>query len=132
MKTYRRSGGTEQLNSFLISALNRRHWSASCPVCFTSRNKSPWFPLKRRWGWPQSRSVHYGETKISCACWIQTPDLPAHGQVIVLTVLSWLHKNYAVALNLNILILLVIVREESSRQKLLPPARLFLATTGLC
>jgi hypothetical protein len=49
---------------FLTSALDGGEWSASRPGRFTPR-ESPWCPLDRRLGGPQSRSGRGGEEKNS-------------------------------------------------------------------
>jgi hypothetical protein len=48
-----------QIHVFLTSALVGGEWSASRPC----RGKSPWYPLGRRLGGPQSRPGRYGEKK---------------------------------------------------------------------
>jgi hypothetical protein len=52
----------------LTSVLDGGEWSASRPGRFTPRGKSPWYPLDRRLGGPQTRSGRSGEEKNS-----QTP-----------------------------------------------------------
>jgi hypothetical protein len=54
--------------------------------------------LKRRWGWSQSKYVHYGEIKNLLPLLDQTPNLAAHRPVTIPKEISWFHKNYAVAL----------------------------------
>jgi hypothetical protein len=49
--------------TFLTSALDGGEWSASL-LGRLSRGKSPRYPLDRRLGGPQSRSVRYGKEKI--------------------------------------------------------------------
>jgi hypothetical protein len=49
----------------LTSALDGGEWSASRPGRFTLQGKSPWYPLDRRLGGPQSRSGGGGEEKNS-------------------------------------------------------------------
>jgi hypothetical protein len=43
----------------------RGGWSASQPVRFVPQGKSPWYPLDKRLGWPQSRSRRGCEEKNS-------------------------------------------------------------------
>jgi hypothetical protein len=58
MKTY---GGVDVwIHIFLTSAL-RGEWSDSRPGRFTHWGNSPWYPLDRRLGRPQSRSGRRGE-----------------------------------------------------------------------
>jgi hypothetical protein len=45
----------------LTSALDGIEWSASCPCRFTPQGKSPWYPLDRRLGGPQSPSGRGGD-----------------------------------------------------------------------
>jgi hypothetical protein len=50
-------------------------------VSFTPRplypkGKSPWYPLDRRLGGPQSRSGRCGEEKKSIPCWESNPRTP--------------------------------------------------------
>jgi hypothetical protein len=49
----------------LTEAINGGEWSASRPGHFTPQGKSPWYPLARRLGGPQSHSGCYGEGKNS-------------------------------------------------------------------
>jgi hypothetical protein len=49
----------------LTSALDVGELSVSCPGHFTLQGKSPWYPLDRRLGGPQSRSGRGGEEKNS-------------------------------------------------------------------
>jgi hypothetical protein len=48
----------------LTSALDGGEWSPLHPGRFTPQGKSPWYPLDRRLGGPQSRSGRRGEEKI--------------------------------------------------------------------
>jgi hypothetical protein len=48
----------------LTSALDGGEWSASHPGHFP-QGKTPWYPLDRRLGGPQSYSGHNGEEKNS-------------------------------------------------------------------
>jgi hypothetical protein len=48
----------------LVSALNGGEWSASRSAALP-QGRSPWYPLDRRLGGPQSRSGHGGEEKNS-------------------------------------------------------------------
>jgi hypothetical protein len=69
-----------QLHAFLTSALDGGELSASRPGRFTSQGKSPWYPLDRRLGEPQSRSGRGGEEKNSQSppeIETQNPDRPA-------------------------------------------------------
>jgi len=54
-----------QCHTFLDSELEEDEWSASHPDCFTPQGKSPWYPLDRRLGGPQSQSRCSGEEKNS-------------------------------------------------------------------
>jgi hypothetical protein len=55
----KRGGGSGGISlPFLMSALDRGEWLASRPGRFTSR-----YPFNRTLGWPQGRSVRYGEEK---------------------------------------------------------------------
>jgi hypothetical protein len=49
----------------LTSVLDGCEWSASRPGRFTHRKNSPWYPLDRRLGGPQSQSGRGGEEKKS-------------------------------------------------------------------
>jgi hypothetical protein len=61
IKTY---GGVEvYLHSFLTEILDGGDLSASRPGRFTPMVKSPWYPLDRRLGGPQSRSGRGDEKK---------------------------------------------------------------------
>jgi hypothetical protein len=64
MKSYWGSGGIAP--RILTAALAGNELSASRPGCFASSpGKSPWYPLDRRLGGPQSRSGRGGEEKNS-------------------------------------------------------------------
>jgi len=49
----------------LISALDGGEWSASCPGCYTPRERACHYPLDRKLGGPQRKSGHGGEKKNS-------------------------------------------------------------------
>jgi hypothetical protein len=49
----------------LTLALDGGEWSASCPGRLHLQGKSPWYPLDRGFGGPQSRSGRGGEEKNS-------------------------------------------------------------------
>jgi hypothetical protein len=65
----------------LTSALDRDVWSPSSPDRFTPQGKSPWYPLDRRLGGPQSRSES-GE-KLLPVDGIRTPDHPARSSEFI-------------------------------------------------
>jgi hypothetical protein len=59
-------GGVDYSSThFLPSALDGGEWSASRTGRFTPQGKSPWYPLDRSLGGPQSRSGRGGEQKNS-------------------------------------------------------------------
>jgi hypothetical protein len=60
IKTY----GEWRYSSTFLDLGSRWEWSASCPCHFTPQGNSPWYPLDRRLGEPQSRSGHCGEVEI--------------------------------------------------------------------
>jgi hypothetical protein len=63
MKTYWGSGG---LTSHILDLGTRWRWVVSfTPRPLYPQGKSPWYPLDRRLGGPQSRSGHGGEEKNS-------------------------------------------------------------------
>jgi hypothetical protein len=63
MKTY--WGVEVDLHVFLTLALGGGEWSALLPGRFTLREKSPWYPLDKRLGGPQSHPGRGGEEKNS-------------------------------------------------------------------
>jgi hypothetical protein len=85
-------GGMDvSLHKFLTLALDKGEWSALCN-CFTPWGKSPWYPLHRRLGGPQSQSGHSGRKKKSLHyyCWKSNPSCPAHSLATILPELHWL------------------------------------------
>jgi hypothetical protein len=46
------------------------------PQPFYSRGKSPWYPINRRLGWPQSQSGQWWREKFPATTRTQTPDCP--------------------------------------------------------
>jgi hypothetical protein len=63
IKAYWGSGGIAP--RIVTSAIDGGEWSASRPGRFISQGKSPWYPLDRMVGGPQSRSGRGGEEKNS-------------------------------------------------------------------
>jgi len=61
MKAYWGSGGIAPL--ILASVLDGGEWSASRPWAPYTHGKSPWYPLERRMGGPESRSGQGGQEK---------------------------------------------------------------------
>jgi len=54
-------------------ALNGGGWSASCPNCFTPRERVPWYPLDKRLGGPQSQSGCSSEENFQPLPGLETP-----------------------------------------------------------
>jgi hypothetical protein len=69
-------GGGGIAPPFLTSALDGGEWSDSRTGHFTHKKKSPWYPLGRRMGRPQSRSRFCGEVK-TYSCRESNPGRPA-------------------------------------------------------
>jgi hypothetical protein len=69
----------------LTSALDGGEWSASRPGRFAPQGKSPWYPLDRRLGGPQSRAGRGGEEKNSRSpprIEPKNPDSPARSPAL--------------------------------------------------
>jgi hypothetical protein len=69
------------LHAFLRAGLDGGEWSASRPGHFTPQEKSPWCPLDRMLGGPQSRSESGDEEKHSQPLpELETPIIPPVAQ----------------------------------------------------
>jgi hypothetical protein len=83
MKMYWRSGG---IAPHILDLGTRWGWVVSFkPQLLYPQGKSPWYPLDRRLGGPQSHSGHDGEQKNSqplLGIGHQNPNYPAHSPVL--------------------------------------------------